>query len=383
MTSASAKSERPAPGVVAHEHADPAFKRATQSRTPKARRLRRWFAWATLGGFALVILLWVAVHKIPWMGPLVANSLRAVIGTDNVASLEDFAYGLEDRFNRIWKKNDKPKAYWDVKTAKQALPKPATKPAPNEPAPLPAFAPKDPGPVHRAWAAPGDGEWLPILDARHPGDDAGMFKTLLHPDKNRSWADLFVVIVDLRRVDVNAMVGYQEPKSDKKEAAAYKRTAKIPEADHADLLAAFNGGFMTEHGHYGMRLDGVTFVDPKDKACTLAKYKDQSLGIGPWTALEAKQSDMLWYRQAPNCMYVDGEMHPLLQAANVRHWGATLDGDTVIRRSAVGMDASRSTLYVGISNHTNAKVLAEGMRHAGATTVAQLDVNWSYPKFVL
>jgi hypothetical protein len=383
VTSASAKSESAAARVVAHEPAVLAAK----SRTPKARRLRRWFAWALLAGFGSVLLLWVAVHKIPWMGPLVANSLRAVIGTDNVASLEDFAYGLEDRFNRVWKKNDKPKAYWDVKTAKRGLPKPvkqpAKQPAPNEPAALPAFAPKDPGPVHRAWSAPGDGEWLPILDARHPGDDAGMFKTLLHPDKNRSWADLFVVVVDLRRVDVHAMVGYQEPRSTKPEAAAYKRNAKIPEADHADLLAAFNGGFMTEHGGYGMRLDGVTFVDPKDKACTLAKYKDQSMGIGPWTALAAKESDMLWYRQAPNCMYVDGEMHPLLQAPNVRHWGATLDGDTVIRRSAVGMDASRSTLYVGISNHTNAKVLAEGMRHAGATTVAQLDVNWSYPKFVL
>jgi len=27
-------------------------------------------------------------------------------------------------------------------------------------------------------------------------------------------------------------------------------------------------------------------------------------------------------------------------------------------------------------------VLADAMRHAGATTVAQMDVNWSYPKFV-
>jgi hypothetical protein len=28
-------------------------------------------------------------------------------------------------------------------------------------------------------------------------------------------------------------------------------------------------------------------------------------------------------------------------------------------------------------------VFAEAMRHAGAVDVAQLDVNWSYPKFVL
>ncbi|HEY6727793.1 MAG TPA: hypothetical protein VI197_27355 [Polyangiaceae bacterium] len=356
---------------------------------PRKRKLRRWLGWGLVGSAALVIALWLAVHKIPWMGPLVANSLRAVIGAEAVTWLEDTAYGLEDRFNRVWKKNEQPKAYWDVKTAKKASPQPSRAPQPTAaagpaaPPPLPEFSLKDVGPVHKAWKAPGDGEWLPIVDSRQPNDEVRLLKTLLHPDKNRSWADLFVVAVDLRRVAVHPMAGYQEPKSDKPEAAAYKRKAKIPESDHANLLAAFNGGFMTEHGHYGMRLDGITFVDPKDKACTLAQYEDESLGIGPWTALKARESEMLWYRQAPNCMYVDGEIHPLLQAANVRHWGATLDGDTVIRRSAVGMGPDPNTLYVGISNHTNAKVMAEGMRHAGATTIAQLDVNWSYPKFVL
>lgn len=369
--------------------ANPSARSEPSRRTPKQRNLRRWLAWGVAGTCVFTIALWLAVHKIPWMGPLVANSLRAVIGAEAVTWLEDTAYGIEDRFNRIWKKNDKPKAYWDVKTAKKALPPKAPKAAAAAPAgsaatpPLPEFTLNDVGPVHKAWEAPGDGVWLPIVDAQHPNDEVRLLKTLLHPDKNRSWADLFVVAVDLRRVEVHPMAGYQEPKSDKPEAAAYVRKAKIPESDHADLLGAFNGGFMTEHGHYGMRLDGITFVDPKEKACTLCQYKDQRLDIGPWTALKARESDMLWYRQAPNCMYVDGEIHPLLQAANVRHWGATLDGDTVIRRSAVGMGPDPNVLYVGISNHTNAKVMAEGMRHAGATTVAQLDVNWSYPKFVL
>ena len=49
----------------------------------------------------------------------------------------------------------------------------------------------------------------------------------------------------------------------------------------------------------------------------------------------------------------------------------------------IGINPARDILYVSITNHTNARVLADGMRHAGATEVAQLDVNWSYPKFVL
>jgi hypothetical protein len=54
----------------------------------------------------------------------------------------------------------------------------------------------------------------------------------------------------------------------------------------------------------------------------------------------------------------------------------------VIRRSAIGLNAARDVLYVSITNHSSARVLADGMHHAGAVDVAQLDVNWSYPKFV-
>lgn len=55
----------------------------------------------------------------------------------------------------------------------------------------------------------------------------------------------------------------------------------------------------------------------------------------------------------------------------------------MIRRSALGLDASRRILYVAITNDTTAPALATAMLHAGATDVAQLDVNWSYPKFAV
>ena len=107
-------------------------------------------------------------------------------------------------------------------------------------------------------------------------------KTLLHPDVSRGWAEVFVVAVDLRRVKVFMMAGSQEPKADRKEAESYQRTARIPEKHHDELLAAFNGGFMTEHGGYGMKLDGTTLVVPKPTACTLALYEDGSMRIATW-----------------------------------------------------------------------------------------------------
>ncbi|HEY3493483.1 MAG TPA: hypothetical protein VGK73_02310 [Polyangiaceae bacterium] len=347
-------------------------------------RIRRWLPWVSGGLGVLAAVLWWAVHKFDWMGPMVANGLRAVVGANAVAKLEDFVYGIEDRVNRVSRGTEAPKAAWSV-------PPPAAVAAPLAPVPSasavpgpPPFRPKDPGPARKAWSAPGDGVWVPIADPRRPGEEPYLYKTLLHPDAERGWAEVFVVAVDLRRVSVHPMAGTQEPKADNKEAESFERPAVIPEKDHEELLAAFNGGFMTEHGGYGFRLNGVTLVGPKPKACTIAAYQDGTVRVAPWTELEADAAKMDWFRQAPECMVHDNKLHPgILYVSGNRKWGATLDGETVIRRSAIGINQARDTLYVSITNHTNARILAEGMRHAGAVDVAQLDVNWSYPKFVL
>ncbi len=352
----------------------------------KPHHPRRRLRWAVGAGVALPVLAlaaWVAVHRVEWLGPMVANSLRAVLGTDAVAKIEDGVYAVEDRFNRVWRKDEKPKAYWQVPPqATAAAPPPIANDA-GSVAPLPVVRPKDVGPMHKSWSAPGDGVWLPIRDPRRPQEEPYMWKTLLHPDPNRSWSELFVVAIDVGRTRLHVMAGRNEPKSKEPEAQTYKRIGHIPDKHHEELLAAFNGGFMTEHGFYGMKVDNVVLVKPRDNACTIAAYADDSLRIGSWKNLASGEKDMTWYRQAPACMYENGKLHPGLQAGSSAHWGATLDGETVIRRSAIGLNAKRDILFVAISNHTNARAIASGVFHAGATDVAQLDVNWSYPKFVL
>jgi hypothetical protein len=348
----------------------------------RRKRFLRWLPWISGSIGVAVALLWWAIHRFDWMGPLVANTLRAIIGADAVASIEDWVYSVEDRKNRLLREQEAPKAYWTVPVPAASAP-PIASAAGAVPS-LPPFRPKDPGPALKSWSAPGDGVWVPIRDPRRPGEEVSMMKTLLHADAERGWSEVFVVAVDLRRVTLHIVPGSQEPKADNKDAEKIVRPAVIPERDHEELLAAFNGGFMTEHGGYGMKLDGITIVAPKAKACSVGVYKDQSIRVGPWTDLEASEPEMLWYRQAPECMVHNNEIHPGIRwKAGIKKWGATLDGETVIRRSAIGINAARDVLYVSITNHTNAKELAEGMRHAGAVEVAQLDVNWSYPKFVL
>jgi hypothetical protein len=356
----------------------------TRPKQPRSRRRRTILISLVLAPPVLLLGLWIAVHKVEWLGPLLANGLRKVIGTDNVAKLEDFAYGVEDRFNRWWRKDEQPKAYWEVPVQEE---EPATTPAalvPDAGEPeLPPFRPADVGPVHEKWAAPGDGQWVVIRDPRRPAEKPYLFKTLIHPDKYRSWAELFVVAIDLRRSELFAVAGRAEPKSFEKEGMKYQRKALIPSEHHEELLAAFNGGFMTEHGYYGMKVDGVVLVKPRETACTIAAFEDGKLEIATWKALAEREPSMAWYRQTPGCMVERGQMHRGLLDPSSRAWGATLDGETVIRRSAIGLNEARDVLYVGVSNHTTARAIADGMAHAGAADVAQLDVNWSYPKFLL
>jgi hypothetical protein len=210
-----------------------------------------------------------------------------------------------------------------------------------------------------------------------------MYKTLVHPDENRSWAELFVVAIDLEQIDLHAAPGTREPVPEAPVPATFQRPGKVPDEHLPALVAAFNGGFMAEHGHYGMLVNGVTLIKPRDNSCSVVSYVDGTVEVATWKNLAHAAERMQWFRQTPACMYENNVMHVGLRHPETRNWGATLDGDTVIRRSAIGLDEARRVLFVGISNHTTARALATGMHHAGAVDIAQLDVNWSYPKFLV
>jgi hypothetical protein len=318
----------------------------------------------------------------------VADGLRAVIGKDAVAELQNVAYGVQDRVNQYTRKGEAPKAYWEVPepapTAPEAKPRAPAPSAEASSAPAPGgLPPTDVGPVHESWSAPGDGSWLPIAVPDLPSVPTCMWKTLLHPDKNRSWAEVFVVALDLASVDIHLVAGSKEPVATTPNAGQIERPARIPEALENEVLAAFNGGFKTEHGGYGMRIGDVTFVEPIPGTCAVAMFEDRHVEVAPWEKLESRAAQMKWWRQTPNCMVENGVLHERLRSGHSKKWGATLDGETVIRRSAMGVDRDGRFVFFAISNHTTAVAIADGLVHAGAITVAQMDVNFSYPKFVL
>jgi len=341
---------------------------STPTKAPS--RPSRWLTALALLGATGLCAGFLAIKHVPWFGPFVADHLRSMVGSERVTALEETVAGVEDRVQHAVS-DGRARSLTDA-TPPELLS--AVAPPKDE-----AAGPRALGALYTQTASAEDGVWQAV--STRAGQRGAIYRTIVHPDAERSYAELFVFALDLSKVSVHAVAGSIEPKS-ADPAPDVARPGIVPEAERDELIAAFNGGFKAEHGQFGMMAAGAELLAPKPRSCTFAASADGRLRIAPWSSL-ADTSGLTWWRQTPGCMLQDGQLHPGLRAEDSRNWGATLEGKTVIRRSAVGLSADARTLFVGISNSTTARALALGMQHAGARDVAQLDVNFSFPRFLL
>ncbi len=352
---------------------------------------RRWPRRLAIGLAVTVVGVggvWYGIHNIPGFGPALADGVRAVLGPSVVAWIEDTAYGIADDIN-VWRhKDDAPQTFWEVPASAQAtssaeppptLPAASAAPTPPTNPNAPAFPPPRFEAPFPTVATPADGVWLELAEGRRGEDPPLLAKSIVHPDKKRPFAAVAVVAMDLTRINLRLVAGTTEPLSEKVSLA--ERPGLVPTNEHADLIAVFNGGFKALHGQYGMMLDGKIFLPPRDIACTVGLYRDGTIRIRTWPQISATQSDMVAYRQTPPCLVEQDTLNNKL-TESTKNWGATVSGETVIRRSAIGIDASGKTLFYALGEAVTAQSLATAMKAVGARDAAQLDVNYAYPRFL-
>jgi Phosphodiester glycosidase len=340
--------------------------------------------------------LWTAIHHVPGFGPALADGVRAVLGPRPVAWAEDVAYEIQDRVDRWRYRDTAPKTFWEAPAETTVAPLPAAltqvepasltsaAPAAPEPAPKPASAETTPAPFEPPFAnvaATGDGKWLPMKGGTAADEPPALWKSVVHPDGKRGFAAVAVVAIDLARIDLRLVAGTSEPYNEK--IPTDHRPGLIPKDAAGDLVAAFNGGFKAVHGHWGMMLNGETFVPPRDVACTVALYRDGSLKIRTWPEVKASAEQMVGYRQTPPCLVEEGKTNTALDVEYAKGWGATVSGETVIRRSAIGLDKTGKLLFFAIGEAVTAQSLSRAMKAIGAENAAQLDVNYAYPRFLM
>lgn len=243
--------------------------------------------------------------------------------------------------------------------------------APSVPFPPPAFSP----PVART-AAGGDGVWTALS-----GGDGAIVRTVVHPHAFKKFVYAAVVAVDLERVGVKLVAGTLEPES--KRVPRAERSGLVPAADQSRLVAVFNGGFKARHGHYGMGIGKQVFLPPRqDDSCTVALYDDGRVRIGRWQELD--QTGLAAFRQTPPCLARHAAPSADLDNSwKRRHWGMNAKGKQDIRRSALGTRDDGRVLMFGLGEWITPRGLTRAMLAAGAEDVAELDINWSYTRFIL
>ncbi len=209
-----------------------------------------------------------------------------------------------------------------------------------------------------------------------------LYQTTVHPSPTKGQAKVTVVAIDLARVALRLVAGTREPVSPPTMKAV--RPGVVPSDDHPLLIAVTNGGWRSEHGHFGMRVGADTFAPPKPGACTVGLYAHGSLTIAPWEEVAPKEATLAAWRQTPACLLHRGALHPaLVRETMTRNWGAAVDGGVEIPRTALGVDSTGRYGFFGLGENTSAKALADGLLAAGAESAAELDINWSYTRFFL
>jgi hypothetical protein len=365
----------------------------------KHKKIWFWRLIAMLGILAVSVVLlagtaYVATNIWPNLGAGAIDLARGVLGDRFVSGVENFVLISEDKFKQIKYSVIKttPVAPWQANFLPPSSPAStpssnSTTPAPPTPTPSGLVnSASSPTPNPLGWAledmpalgtTPGEGHWTPYL-----WDAAGnvvAYRTFLQPDPLRPYASVAVVAFDLQATRLHFVLGYEEPQS----SVFISRPARIPASQMlpGKILAAFNGGFKAQHGHFGVMLDGVTLIPPRDGFGTVAIYDDGKVVLGAWGKNITPSPHLVAWRQNGPLIVQDGQINPHTAVTDPQVWGYTTNGGTATGRSALGISSDGTILYYAVGFDLTLPALTRAVQASGAFQAIQLDINNFYTHF--
>lgn len=340
---------------------------------------RKW-----LWGLSLVILVLLSASTLilavvptafPGAGATMADVLRGVVGPQPVAMLESVSARLHDTISRQLYKNSPPQIQWSASTPLKQTTVTAMPKAPGHLAPVAVNSEKSNSTVVAAAPQIGWQAYGPVVNGSNV-----MARALISPDSARPYTGVALVRIDLSQLQLHMMPGYQEPSHTRQVVNAFPNLGMVPVRDQQNLIAAFNGGFKTVNGHYGMMVNNITLLPARTNMGTVAIYRDGHVQIGAWNADIAPSADIIAYRQNCPPLIDGGQLSPDLAYNNRNEWGYTGNTD-ITWRTGLGITQDGRYLIYAVGNGTSAVTLANVLKEAGAYSAIQLDINQYYAHF--
>ncbi|MDF2693147.1 MAG: hypothetical protein K0S65_1530 [Labilithrix sp.] len=251
-----------------------------------------------------------------------------------------------------------------------------------------------PSPIHSMWKTPepGEGEWTVPKQSwvKHlptpPGGEAPpspFYETFVRPDDERPYAKVLLVAMDMRQLDVGMEAGSEDPKP----LTGPPGTGRIPRDPqiYQRVAAAFNGGFKTEHGNYGMMLNKRVLLPPVPGVATVILTKDGRVGMGSWGTNtnvggihDVPTSDILSFRQNLDPLVDNDKVNPKGRG----QWGFVLPGTSMqTERSGICVTNAGHMMYAW-GDDTSATSLGKAMKMAGCVYGMHLDMNPHHTGFM-
>lgn len=243
---------------------------------------------------------------------------------------------------------------------------------------------KTPEPGEGEWTTPKQ-PWVKALPALQGGEEppSPFYETFVRPDEERPYAKVLLVAMDMRQLDLGMEAGSEDPKP----LTGPPGTGRIPRDPqvYQRVAAAFNGGFKTEHGNYGMMLNKRVLLPPIPGAATVILTKDGRVGMGSWGknatigGIEGvPTSEILSLRQNLDPLVDDDKVNPL----NRWQWGFVLPGTSMqTERSGICVTHAGHMMYAW-GDDASATSLGKAMKMAGCVYGMHLDMNPHHTGFM-
>lgn len=156
-----------------------------------------------------------------------------------------------------------------------------------------------------------EGRWAPVEDTvpQTPEGVPLFYQTYIRVDEERDYAVVHITVWDPGRVRLGIVAGTEEPLP----ATSALGTGRIPrdgELPMQRLIGAFNGGFQTVHGTFGMIAQRDVLVPPEGRMATVATFDGDRVALGRWDENYTVPGDLRGLRQNLRPLVENGAANP-------------------------------------------------------------------------
>lgn len=209
-------------------------------------------------------------------------------------------------------------------------------------------------------------------------NNAVLAETFLRPDKERSYALVSLVKINMQKLSIGLQAGTYYPGGPFKAYGKGYVPKKIQNSN--SLLAVFNGGFQAKDGNYGLILGGKTFIPLIKNMPTIAIYNNGSTKIIDYTGQKIAKN-IIALRQNGPYLIKNSQITQFVEN-DLDTWGRTTTNSIYTWRSGLGITKNGNVIYA-VGPSLIPKTLALALKEAGAVNAIQLDINPFWVRFIL